>query len=865
MNANGTYTYTPNDDFNGEDTFTYTVTDDDGETSTAEVTVTVAPINDTPNAMADTATTDEDTPVDGDVSGNDTGLGDAPVVFSVEVGDGPANGTVVMNANGTYTYTPNDDFNGEDTFTYTVTDDDGETSTAEVTVTVAPINDTPNAMADTATTDEDTPVDGDVSGNDTGLGDAPVVFSVEVGDGPANGTVVMNANGSYTYTPNDDFNGEDTFTYTVTDDDGETSTAEVTVTVAPINDTPNAMADTATTDEDTPVDGDVSGNDTGLGDAPVVFSVESGDGPSNGTVVMNANGTYTYTPNDDFNGEDTFTYTVTDDDGETSTAEVTVTVAPINDTPNAMADTATTDEDTPVDGDVSGNDTGLGDAPVVFSVESGDGPSNGTVVMNANGTYTYTPNDDFNGEDTFTYTVTDDDGETSTAEVTVTVNPAVGSPPDAVNDPDSAPYTVTLGAFGNSGWSNSDSLGSTTTIIPLKANGTAGSLYTNGYQLGVNGSPRTDLSQVPVQIEYDRTTDTSESITLAFAGNMNEAVFSVDRLFSTENGGEQGVWVALFDGVEIASDSFVLTSGIAGSFAIDTGALMFNQVRFESIDTVSGTGDGSDYLLTGFQGSGPATANTDYTVAADDVLTISVVSNDHLLNNDSDPDGDSLNVVSIDGAVVGNGDTVSLASGAELTISDDGSFVYDPNGAFDGLAAGAVATDSFDYSITDGNGNSDTATATITTIGVSTDPAAAAVAALLINDTLPTIDGGVGDNTLSGSPGAEAFAWEQGDGGSFNDPAIDTISKFNLSEGDVLNIGDLLVGNTSDLTDYLRFEQDGQDAVMHISSNGQFDSGYVASGEDQRIVLENVDLNTLGSTDQQIIDSLLAGNNLITS
>ncbi len=289
-----------------------------------------------------------------------------PVVFSVEVGDGPANGTVVMNANGTYTYTPNDDFNGEDTFTYTVTDDDGETSTAEVTVTVAPINDTPNAMADTATTDEDTPVDGDVSGNDTGLGDAPVVFSVESGDGPSNGTVVMNANGTYTYTPNDDFNGEDTFTYTVTDDDGETSTAEVTVTVAPINDTPNAMADTATTDEDTPVDGDVSGNDTGLGDAPVVFSVEVGDGPANGTVVMNANGSYTYTPNDDFNGEDTFTYTVTDDDGETSTAEVTVTVAPINDTPNAMADTATTDEDTPVDGDVSGNDTGLGDAPVVF-------------------------------------------------------------------------------------------------------------------------------------------------------------------------------------------------------------------------------------------------------------------------------------------------------------------------------------------------------------------------------------------------------------------------------------------------------------------------------------------------------------------
>ena len=142
-----------------------------------------------------------------------------------------------------------------------------------------------------------------------------------------------------TYTPNADFNGTDTFTYTNVDGNTET----VTVTVDPIADDTVLVADSATTNEDTPITIDVVANDTDVdnGEVSPVDTVTQG---SNGSVAINDDGTVTYTPNADFNGTDTFTYTNVDGNTET----VTVTVDPIADDTVLVADSATTDEDTPV-------------------------------------------------------------------------------------------------------------------------------------------------------------------------------------------------------------------------------------------------------------------------------------------------------------------------------------------------------------------------------------------------------------------------------------------------------------------------------------------------------------------------------------
>ena len=122
-----------------------------------------------------------------------------------------------------------------------------------------------------------------------------------------------------TYTPNTNYNGDDTFTYTVTDGD-LTDTATVTVTVNPVDDLLQATDDNATVQEDTPVPINVLSNDD-LGDVPTTITATT-DG-SNGTVAINAGTSVTYSPNPNFNGEDSITYTIRDFDGDTSTATVT--------------------------------------------------------------------------------------------------------------------------------------------------------------------------------------------------------------------------------------------------------------------------------------------------------------------------------------------------------------------------------------------------------------------------------------------------------------------------------------------------------------------------------------------------------------
>ncbi|WP_416900272.1 MAG: tandem-95 repeat protein [Minwuia sp.] len=293
-----------------------------------EATITITGLNDAPDAVDDAVTTDEDTAVNIAVLANDTDP-DASDDLTVTAASA-ANGTVVIEADGTLTYTPDADFNGADTISYTIDDGNGSTDTAEVAVTVNAVNDAPVAVDDAATTDEDVAVNIDVLANDTDTeSDGLTVTSASA----ANGTVVIEADGSLTYTGNQDFNGTDTITYTVDDGNGGADTGSVEITVNAVNDAPVAVDDTATTDEDVSVNIDVLSNDTDAeNDGLTVTSASA----ANGTVVIEADGSLTYTGNQDFNGVDTITYTVSDSD-LTDTAQVTVTVNAVNDAPEIDA------------------------------------------------------------------------------------------------------------------------------------------------------------------------------------------------------------------------------------------------------------------------------------------------------------------------------------------------------------------------------------------------------------------------------------------------------------------------------------------------------------------------------------------------
>ncbi|WP_166373315.1 Ig-like domain-containing protein, partial [Psychromonas sp. SA13A] len=210
----------------------------------------------------------------------------------------------------------------------------------------------------------------------------------------------------------------DSFTYT--NEEGQEAT--VNVTVDAVNDLTVVANDTASTNEDAAIDIDVLANDTDTADGTeaAISPVESVTQGSNGSVVVNADGTVKYTPNADFNGSDSFTYT--NEEGQEAT--VNVTVDAVNDLTVVANDTATTNEDEAIDIDVLANDTDTvdGTAAAISPVASVTQGSNGSVVVNADGTVKYTPNADFNGTDSFTYT--NAEGQEATVNVTV----------DAVND-----------------------------------------------------------------------------------------------------------------------------------------------------------------------------------------------------------------------------------------------------------------------------------------------------------------------------------------------------------------------------------------------------------------------------------------------
>ncbi|HCE1933680.1 TPA: tandem-95 repeat protein, partial [Vibrio parahaemolyticus] len=318
-----------NDELNLKDlTISASVSDGVNPTANDSDSLIVNRVNDAPtveNAIADQELSEDfatytidlnDAFKDSDSALNFSVSGNSNVLVSIE--------------NGIATITPTADWNGSETLTFTATDPSGESVSQTVNFTVAPVAD---IVADKATVVEDTPTIIKVLGNDTFEGTDKVV-SLDTNNGPANGTVSVNPDGSVTYTPNDNYHGADSFTYIVTSG-GVSESTTVNVDVTPVNDVPVAKDDTATTQEDTAVTIDVLPNDTDIdGDT---LRIDSASVPSDQGTVEIVDGKLVFTPAENFNGNAEITYTVTD--GQlTDEAKVTVTVNPVNDAPTIKVD-----------------------------------------------------------------------------------------------------------------------------------------------------------------------------------------------------------------------------------------------------------------------------------------------------------------------------------------------------------------------------------------------------------------------------------------------------------------------------------------------------------------------------------------------
>ncbi|MEZ5644406.1 MAG: Ig-like domain-containing protein [Burkholderiaceae bacterium] len=835
--VDGSYTYTPPANFTGTDTVDYTVTDGVA-TDVGTLTITVTPVNDAPVAVDDAVSTDEDTPVTVVVLPNDTDVdGDTLTVTAVTQG---TNGTVAIDpVSGNPVYTPNADFVGTDTFTYTISDGNGGTDTATVTVTINPVNDAPVAVDDAVSTDEDTPVTVAVLPNDTDVdGDTLTVTAVTQG---ANGTVAIDpVSGNPVYTPNADFVGTDTFTYTISDGNGGTDTATVTVTINPVNDAPVAVDDAITVTEDTPYTSvvDLDANDTDVdGDA---LTVVAGTFPTTagGTIVIAVDGSYTYTPPANFTGTDTVDYTVTDGVA-TDVGTLTITVTPINDAPVAVDDAVSTDEDTPVTVAVLPNDTDVdGDTLTVTAVTQG---ANGTVAIDpVSGNPVYTPNADFVGTDTFTYTISDGNGGTDTATVTVTINP-VNDAPVALDDGYTAAADAPLSVVGDALGNDTDVDGDTLTVSAV--NGSAASVGTalagsNGGLFTVNADGTVSFdpngqfdalapgATATTTVSYTISdgaggTDTA-TITVTVTG-INNAPVATDNVYTV---GEDDAGASLGNvisgdtgaGTDSDIDGGTLTvaevNGVAGNvgapvagsngglFTVNAdGTVSFDpNGAFEGLAVGESATSTVTYTISDGQG-GTDTATITVTITGENDAPVAVddaVSTDEdtpvtvaVLPNDTDVDGDTLTVTAV-------------TQGANGTVAIDpvsGNPVYTPDADF-------VGTDTFTYTISDGNGGTDTATVTVTINpvndapvavddAVSTDEDTPVTVAVLPNDTdvdgdtltvtsvTQGTNGTVAIDPVSGNPvytpnadfvGTDTFTYTISDGNGGTDTATVTVT-----------------------------------------------------------------------------------------
>ena len=431
-------------DLNGDSKPDLAVTIYDVFASDHYVSVLLNATSHTPTAVDDSYSTDEDTTLteaDPGVLGNDTDPDGDPLTAALVVG--PAHGSLTLNPNGSFTYTPAANYSGPDSFTYRANDGSADSNVATVSITVNPVNDAPTAANDAYSTNEDTALNifaaSGVLANDTDPEGDPLTAALV--DGPAHGTLTLNPNGSFTYTPAANYSGPDSFTYRANDGAAASNVATVSITVTPVNDAPTAANDAYSTNEDTPLTVAAPGvlaNDTDPdGDALSAVLVS---GPSNGTLTLNANGSFTYTPAANYSGPDSFTYRANDGSASSNAATVSITVNPVNDAPTAANDAYSTNEDTPLTVAAPGvlaNDTDPdGDALSAVLVS---GPSHGTLTLNANGSFTYTPAGNYSGPDSFTYRANDGSANSNVATVSITVNP--------VND---AP-TVTVAAGGTCG------------------------------------------------------------------------------------------------------------------------------------------------------------------------------------------------------------------------------------------------------------------------------------------------------------------------------------------------------------------------------------------------------------------------------
>lgn len=723
--------------------FTFTV-NDGGTTNnlgTAARTLSVITENDAPIAANDVYSTLRNSSLTVTAPGvlvNDTDPDGTSLTVSAGSFTSPSGGTLSLNSNGAFVYTPATGFAGIDSFTY-VASDGLAAATATVQISVGATNRAPIAVNDTTfSTNRNAPLTITAPGvlvNDTDPDGDPVTV-VPGSFTSANGTLSLNSTGAFTYTPNSTFTGTDSFVYQASDGLLRSS-ATIQISVAPTtNRAPIATNDTTyTTRVNTPLSIAAPGvlvNDTDPDGDTVTAVAGALRGTSGGTLSLNANGAFTYTPTSTFQGSETFTY-VASDGLLRSTATIQISVGTTaNTAPTVTNDSYSTTRNTPLSitapgvlaNDRDAEQTTLTAIPGITSSQ------NGTLSLNGNGAFTYTPNSTFTtGIDTFTYRVSDGTlTSTQFGTVLITVG-ATGTnrAPIAANDT----FQVTQGSLFQveaadgvrRGDSDPDGDPLTFSVSTNPTRGTLSFSANGAFSYRPNASFTSGIDTFTYIASDGRLQSTPAVVTLSVGANTpptaNPDSYRVPPGRPSQRDEEQGVLFNDTDtpgstltvvsaGTRTGSNGGTLNLSANGAFTYTprTGFIAgFDSFTYQASDG-SLTSPSTSIVFTIAPNTPPTAQNDTYRVVGGTPLVVSDRING-VLRGDTDADGDELTVS------VGLGNRVN-PNGGTLNLSANGTFTYNPR-------AGATGIDTFTYAVTDGIGLSNTATITFS-VGTNTAP-----------------------------------------------------------------------------------------------------------------------------------------------
>jgi Ca2+-binding RTX toxin-like protein len=767
LDSLGNFAYTPTSGFFGTDTFSYTLLDGQGgfDNGTVSFILNGAPIaadddfsGIQDNAIIGNILVDNGHGVDADVDGGTLSV--QTTTFTTVNG-----ATVSILSNGLFVYSPASGCTGVDTLTHTIFDGQGGSDTGTITVTlVAPPNVDPVAVDDAFNGQQDVNVLGNVLA-DNGSGadsdsDGGTLSVIAATIATANGgTVVLNATGDFTYTPASGFFGSDSFDYTLLDGQGGSDMATVALF---LNGKPIADDDSFNGQQDAAILGNVIGNDSDVDGGTITVSAATIATVNGGTVTIDAAGDFTYTPAVGFFGSDTFDYTLNDGQDGSDTATVALF---LNGKPIAANDDFSADQDTVVTGNVLADNGHGADADVdggtLTVVAATIATAHGSVVLQANGSFTYTPTLGYFGSDTFTYTLLD--GQGGNAVATATINLAevvggggtiIGTPNDDTLNGSAGNDTISgLGAndklYGNGGADELD--GGTGKDIVDGGNGddilhfSVDAQFGKGWGAWNVGSPTTLGTQEVISVKnknesYDYFIGGAGTDTLVMTGD-HDALFLDGAIIPRHDDLAVG---ARISGIEII---------IAGD-GNDVVDLTSNNYAYGDV-TIYG-GDGNDYLWS--------SSGVDHLYGDD--------GNDQLYADNGD-----------DFLFGGDGNDVMLAGNGDDRLEGDKG-----NDTLKGDAGNDV--------LLGGQGNDEIRGGT--------------------GDDL--IVGGEGNDKLYGEAGADTFLYQMPSEGN------DKIYGFEKGVGkDSVNITDILFGYdslTSDINAFMKLHNSGGDVQLRINNDG---------------------------------------------